>query len=180
MSQRVIMPASDSCSSSSASSSGLHTSPARPSVESLLLRAADLLEFHLGATAAIEPAAWMKETINGLKAISLLAGIWVGIEIDDLLKETRLIQGSMKSTSLQRTTRNAGRRLQALIGQAELMMGGLRPDNDSDEAAEETAAELRLIAWRVVAAIAVQHAFLCLLRRRNALDILSRAVEAKA
>ena len=173
MSQRVIMPVSYT--PHPWSSNGQESSRARPSVEALLLRAADVLESHLAESRRDSPAAWSAETINGLKALTLLTGIWVDVEIDELLAASKLHDGS-GGTTLHRTTRSAGRRLQALAGQAELLVGGLRPDEHPEELTAELADELRLIAWRIVAAIAVQHAFLCLLRRRNALVILSRTL----
>ncbi len=154
----------------------------RPSVESLLLRAADVFEFHLGTrvhhASTEQTVAWTADTINGLKAISLLAGIWVEVETTELLEETRVIQGALNDSSLRRATRTAGRRLQSLIGQAELKIGGLRPGEDAEECTDELADELRLFGWRIIAAIAVQHAFLCLLRRRNAVDLLNRRIRA--
>lgn len=165
-----------SCSPDSWSSDGPQSLRTRPSVEALLLRAADVLEAHLAVTRGDSPAAWSRETINGLKAVSLLTNIWVDVEIDELLTETRLLQCTGGGTTLDRSTRNAGRRLQALAGQAELLIGGLRPDDHPEDLTEELAGDLRLIAWRIVAAIAVQHAFLCLLRRRNSLEILSRTL----
>lgn len=148
----------------------------RPSVEALLLRAADGLESHLAGAPPASVTAWSRETINGLKAISLLTSIWVDVEIDELLEESKSLHYGSGGTALHRTTRSAGRRLRALAGESDLLIGGLRPDDHPEEITAELADDLRLIAWRIVAAIAVQHAFLCLLRRRNSLLHLSRTL----
>lgn len=145
------------------------SSGSRPSVETLLLRAADALENHLARGDARASIQWAHETINGIKAISMLAGIWVEIEAQELLQQSNAL--GLPGSSLHHSVRAAGRRLQALIGLAELQIGGLRPADSPEELDDVVLADLRLTSWRLVAAVAVQHAFLCLLRRRHALAL---------
>lgn len=138
-----------------------------PSVEPLLLRAADALESHLrlhshdshGASAA-----WCREAMNGLRAISLLSRVWIEVEIRGHLNR---MEAASAGHGLRHTIALSAGKLQALIGAAELQVGGLDPEIYPEDTADEIVAELRLNSWRIVAAIAVLHAFLCLLRRRE-------------
>jgi hypothetical protein len=103
--------------------------------------------------------------MNGLRAISLLSQIWIDVEIRVLLN--RQCELSPRDHSHLRYIVASVDRLRALIGTAELQMGGLDPTAYPEDADAEIVAGLRLSAWRIVAGIAVLHAFLCLLRRRD-------------
>lgn len=137
----------------------------RPSVEALLLRGADVLEAQLIRDPDATSAHWCNETMNGLRAISMLSRIWLELEVPELLdRRTCRTEGGRL---LSRSIVAAATRLRALIGMSELQIGGLDPVTYPEDSGEEIALGLRLIAWRIVAGIAVLHAFLCLLRRRE-------------
>ena len=135
----------------------------RPSVEPLLLRAADLLESHLRQEPAVAPAAWCRDALNGLRSVSLLCRIWIDGEVPEVLQRA----ADPMQQPLVRSIVAAGRRVQELNGSADLLAGGLDPETFPEDAGDEMLANLRMAAWRVVAAVAVLHAFLCLLRRRD-------------
>jgi hypothetical protein len=141
----------------------------RPSVELLLIRAADALESHLTSDPEQASGPWCRETINGLRAISLLTRVWIDVDIRDALERLRAGRTFANQNSLPRAILASIARLDALIGMSELQIGGLDPDSFPEDTEEETILGLRLAAWRIVAAIAVLHAFLCLLRRRESL-----------
>lgn len=136
----------------------------RPSVEPLLLRAADVLESHLRLEGELPSSCWCRETMNGVRAISLLSRIWTEFEVKDNLER---LNRSSRGRSLRHSIAVSAVRLQALVGAAELQIGGLEPEVFPEDHDDGTIGALRLSAWRIVAGIAVLHAFLCLLRSRE-------------